>query len=323
MTLLTSLFTSIAIIGLIIDLLFSHGSKDRASWSASLKWSLFWIALAFAFGFSIYIERGYHLCMEFMAAYLVEKSLSLDNLFIFYLIFQRFGIELQQSKRILIWGVLTAVIARAILLFLGLAAIAKFHFMLYLMGAFLVFSGFKLCLQEIKRTKSKQTSPYEQNKGSEAEIQSGLIEKILQKLPAGKQGESNALFNFSPTFSFTKLGLALVTIELTDLVFALDSIPAVLAITTDPFIAYSSNLFAILGLRSLYFLLYHLFARLYYLQVAISLLLIFIGVKLMIGGYIEISSTTTLVFTFTCFIMMGLANYFRVNQRESSINSSK
>jgi tellurite resistance protein TerC len=239
----------------------------------ALSWSLFWIALSFLFGIFIYFERGAHDALNFFTGYLIEKSLSIDNLFVFLLIFKTFKTPEEHQKKVLTYGLIGAITLRALFIWLGIQLIQQFHFVIYLFGLFLIYSGLKVGFQ-----KSNTFDP-----------------------------KKNWLFRFFPLtheyhgdkFFFKKkatpLFLALLSVESTDLIFAIDSIPAILAITTDPFIVYTSNIFAILGLRSLYFTLSHLLNVFHYLHYAITFMLVFTGCKMLLSSLIEIPTILTLV----------------------------
>lgn len=222
-------------------------------------WSAFWIASALVFNALVYFWKGQQAALNFFTGYLIEKSLSVDNLFIFYLIFQRFGLNTSEQRRILNWGIIGAFIMRAIFIFLGIALLNQYHWVLYLMGLFLLFAGVRMVFE--KTTKKDWSPP-------------AFLNKVLAGVP--------------------KPVAALTLVESADLIFALDSIPAVLAITQDPFIVYTSNIFAILGLRSLYFVLAHTLSHFRFLHYGLAGVLVFVGSKMLLSDLYPISTPVSL-----------------------------
>ncbi len=229
----------------------------------------FWIAVALLFNGFIYYFRGSEAAFQFFTGYLVEKSLSIDNLFVFLMIFSYFKVPLLYQHKVLYWGILGALVFRVVLILTGIALIQRFHWMMYLFGAFLIVIGAKFALQG-----EKELSP-ERN---------WLVRLCKRFIPLSERKGIGQFFVVErKKWKMTYLFIVLVLIESTDVVFALDSIPAIFAITKDPFIIYTSNIFAILGLRSLYFALAHLLDRLKYFKFGLSALLVFIGTKMMIS----------------------------------------
>lgn len=240
----------------------------------ALWWSLFWITLALTFNVGVYFFMGKQKAVEFLAAYLVEKSLSVDNLFVFLMIFSYFKAHPIYHHKILFWGILGALIMRAIFIFTGIALIQKFEWIVYVFGAFLVYTGIKIGLE-----KDKEIHP-EQNPVLI------FFRRILPLTNGYREGHfwvrENGKFFFTPLF------LILIFIELSDLVFAVDSVPACLAISLDPFIVFTSNVFAILGLRSLYFALAGVMRLFHYLHYGLAVILVFVGVKMIGAHYFHI-----------------------------------
>ena len=226
--------------------------------------SFFWVAAALLFNAGIYVCQGQQKAMEFLAGYLVELSLSVDNIFVFLLIFAYFKVPLQEQSKVLFWGVLGAQLMRAVFIFLGVALLNHFQWLMYIFGAFLVFTGFKLSLE-----KEKEIRP-----------ENNLVLKASKKFFPG----------------LGKFWIVLIVIETTDLVFAVDSIPAILAITKDPFIVYSSNIFAILGLRAMYFALAGLMRLFHHLHYALGAILVFVGIKMLLEHYVHIPIAAALGF---------------------------
>lgn len=242
----------------------------------------FWITLALLFCIGVYFSMGYEPAVNFLTGYLVEKSLSVDNLFIFLLIFKAFQIPKQYRHKILFWGIFGAVVMRALFIFAGLALISYFDWVFYLFGLFLLYAGYKIFLQtdqEIHPEKNPLVL---------------WFQKWLHVTHSMEGGRFFIRRNATPLF------LALVAIETSDIIFALDSIPAIFGITTDPFIVLSSNLFAILGLRSLYFVLESTLDTFKYLHYGLSAVLVFIGTKMLLHSVVEISPLFSLGVILLC-----------------------
>jgi tellurite resistance protein TerC len=236
--------------------------------------------LACAFGAGVWYYQGKDAAVTFFAAYLVEQSLSVDNLFVFLLIFTSFRVPSELQHRVLFWGIVSALVMRAVCIGAGVAALTKFHWLVYVFGVILVYAGIKTL-----RSDEDDSNPKD-----------GLIVKTLSKIfPVTDtfQGQSFFIRKDGRLWA-TPLFLALVTIEISDLIFAVDSIPAVLAISRDPFIVYTSNIFAILGLRSIYFALANLMGLFHYLKYALSIILIFVGFKIGLSGYFHVPVEVTL-----------------------------
>ena len=273
-------FHAIVFFLLYLDLsVFSKFRKSKNIVSA-LVWTFFWIAIALFFNLGIYFISGAADALLFFTGYAVEKSLSIDNIFVFLMIFSSLKISAKDQRRILYLGILGALVFRLSLILLGVAILEKYHWMFYVFGAF-------LCITAIRMIFDSETKK---------EITESIIYKgICRWLPITKEPSDGHFFLRKNGKLFLTTGcIALLLIEMADIFFALDSIPAVLAITTNPFIVYTSNVFAILGLRSLYFVLEHLHNRLEYFTFGLATILFFIGLK-MIGSYwIELSVPVTL-----------------------------
>ncbi len=265
---------------LIADLGIFHRKAHVIKFKEACLLSVFWIALALSFNLLIYILFGSEQALQFFTGYLIEKSLSVDNLFLFLLLFHYFRIERIYQHKILYWGIIGALIFRISLILLGVALIERFHWVFYLFGAFLLFSGVKFAIQTEKQDPSKS-----------------LLLKFFKKIfPVAKKDSHQHFFvKEKEGWKVTTLFLALLMIESIDITFALDSIPAIFAITTNPFIVYTSNVFAILGLRSLYFLLASSLEKLRYFKFGLAAILIFIGLKMVLSGIIAISVMTSLL----------------------------
>ena len=268
---------------LALDLGVFHKKTHNVSVKESLAWTGVWISLALIFNYGVYHYIGEREAYEFLTAYVLEKSLSVDNIFVMTLIFSYFKVESKYQHRVLFWGILGALVMRILFIVGGVALINKFHFILYFFGAFLVYTGIKMLVS-----------------GGDEDInpEDGIIFKIAKKhfrMIDQFEGEKffvvkNGLRHMTPLF------LVLLIIESTDLIFAVDSIPATLSVTKNAFIAYTSNIFAILGLRSLYFAFAGVVQLFRFLSYALSVVLIFIGVKMLIEGWYKIPTSYSLAF---------------------------
>ncbi|MFN4173913.1 MAG: TerC family protein [Parachlamydiaceae bacterium] len=270
-------FTLFIILLLLIDL-FRHRHAHSISFKSALKASAFWIFLALLFNVFVYICQGKEKALEYLAGYIVEKSLSVDNLFVFLVIFKYFRIDRKYQHKVLFWGVLGAIVFRALFIWIGLELVNQYHFILTIFALFLIYAGFKMMFPQ------KDIDP-----------DKNVIIKLVKKIfPVTDQDNGRFFYKGA----ITPLFLSLVAIETSDILFALDSIPAVFAITRDPFIVYTSNIFAILGLRSLYFALSGLLDTFVYLHWALAAILIFVGVKMIIEPYYKVPVGYSLVFIF-------------------------
>ncbi len=243
-------------------------------------WSVLWVSLALAFNVGIYFYLGREKALEFLTGYLIEKALSVDNIFVFVLIFSYFAVPARYQHRILFWGVLGALVMRGAMIGLGAYLINRFHWVIYIFGGFLVITGIRMATKR----------EYGIEPGSNPVIR--LVrrwlpvapafhgQKFFVKEPAGAEGAARLMV--------TPLFVVLLIVETTDLIFALDSIPAIFAITQDPFIVYTSNVFAILGLRALYFLLAGIIGRFRFLKLGLSIVLVFVGFKMLLSTVISI-----------------------------------
>ncbi len=265
---------------LMLDLFVFNRNNKVMKVKEALWWSLFWIGLAVAFNVFIYFNSGSSAALQFLTGYLIEESLSVDNLFVFILLFSFFETPVEYQRKVLFWGIIGAVFFRAIFILFGFSMLQKFHWITYIFGAFLIYTAIKMFLQ----------------KDSDVNPEGNPITKVLGKIipVTTKYHKGNFFAKIDGRKFATPLLVALIVVETTDIVFALDSIPAVLAVTPDAFIAYSSNIFAILGLRALYFALEGIMRLFHYLHYGLSLILLFIGVKLVIGHWVEINTMISL-----------------------------
>ncbi len=267
-------FIVFVLLMLLIDLGIFHRSAHKVSMKEAGLWSLTWVTLAIIFNIGVYFLFGPKLALEFTTGYLIEKALSVDNIFVFILIFSFFSIPAKYQHRILFWGILGALLMRAAFILLGGIFLQQFHWAIYVFGAILIFSGIKFMFQK------EEATDFEQN----------YVVRIFKKIfPMTKDCESGTFTVVQNGKRYaTPLLLTLVTVEVTDLIFAVDSIPAIFAVTKDPFIVFTSNIFAILGLRSLYFLLAGIMDKFHYLKIGLSLVLIFVGIKMLASEFFKI-----------------------------------
>jgi tellurite resistance protein TerC len=235
-------------------------------------WTAAWIGLALVFNFGIYRFMGPSQGLEFLTGYLIEKALSVDNIFVFVLIFSYFRVPTQYQHRILFWGIFGALIMRGVMIATGALLIERFHWVIYVFGAFLVFTGLRMAMQD------------EHSIEPEANPVLKLVRKMMPVSPGydGQRFFTRQLVGGRTRRAATPLFIVLVLVETTDLIFAVDSIPAIFAVTTDPFLVYTSNVFAILGLRSMYFMLGGIIDRFQYLKLGLSVVLVFVGLKMLI-----------------------------------------
>lgn len=254
---------------LIADLGYFNRRAHKISPKSALIQSLFWIAISFGFAFLIFLYMGQALAVEFMSAYVTEKMLSVDNLFVIMLIFNFFKIEEAYHHRVLFWGIMGAIVFRAIFILAGAFIIEQFHWVLYIFGAILIYTGIKLF-----RDKKEEHVDFEKSR---------VVRFAKKYLPfTASHHRGKFLLRESGKLYFTTLFLIVLLVEATDIVFAIDSIPAAFAITRNPFIVFTSNIFAIMGLRALFFLLEGILHRFHHLQKGLSFILIFIGGKMLL-----------------------------------------
>lgn len=267
-------FNIFILILLAIDLVVLHRKDKEISLKEALIASLIWVVIAFLFNYGIYVFRGREDALNFLTGYLIEKALSVDNLFVFILVFKYFRTPKKYQHKVLFLGILGAIMMRALFIVFGVSLVSAFHWVLYLFGIFLIFAGIKMALPN-----SEEVHP-ENNP---------LINLIKKWVPVTHEYHKHHFFiKKEGRWWATPLFFTLLTIESTDVIFALDSIPAIMAITLNPFIIYTSNIFAILGLRSLYFALAGLMPLFHYLHYGLATILIFVGLKMLIEPFIDI-----------------------------------
>lgn len=267
-------FLTLVLLMLAIDLGIFHRKAHEVSLKEATVWSVVWVALAAGFAVLVQAWFGPTRALEFVTGYLIEKALAVDNIFVFVVIFTTFAIAGKYQHRVLFWGILGALVMRAAFILAGGAFLDRFHWAIYVFGGLLVATGIKLLIQRNVESHPEKNPIVR------------LIQKILPLEPA-YAGSSFTIVRDGRRYA-TRLLLALVAVEITDLIFAVDSIPAIFAVTRDPFIVFTSNIFAILGLRSLYFLLAGVVTKFRYLKVGLSLVLVFVGLKMMVTDLIKV-----------------------------------
>lgn len=273
-------FIAFVLLMLALDLYVFNRKPHEIKIKEALLWSAFWIFLALLFNYGVYHWLGKEKAMEFLTAYVVEKSLSVDNLFVFIMIFGFFNVKPENQHKILFWGIIGALVLRAIFIIAGIALISMFHWIIYVFGVFLIITGARIPFE-----KDKEINP----------DKNPLVKLFKKFMPVSSNTEKGKLFIRANHKTYaTPLFIALIMIEFSDLIFAVDSIPAVLAISNDPFIVYTSNVFAILGLRSLYFALAGIVTLFRYLKYGLSAILIYVGIKMCISGFYKIPTLLSL-----------------------------
>lgn len=289
-------FVAVVFVLLFLDLFVFHKTDHVMKVKEALGWSLFWILLAGAFNLWFASQYGPALGLEFTTGYIVELSLSVDNLFVILLIFKSFKIPAIYQHRVLFWGIIGAVIFRGIFIIVGVDLIQKFHWILYIFGGILLFSGAKLLFES--DTKEDVTESY--------------VVKFFKKImPFTKEIHGQKFFiREDRVLKSTPLFLALMVVEVTDIIFAVDSIPAVLAITNDAFVAFASNIAALLGLRSLYFVLSDWVSKFRYLKPGLAAILAFVGVKMLISDFVKIPSWVSLSVIVAVLFTAGLTSWY-------------
>jgi tellurite resistance protein TerC len=272
-------FNVFVLLMLALDLGVFRGRESAVSFKEAVIRSAIWIALALAFAGILYHWQGQKPALEFVTGYVIELSLSVDNLFVFLLIFRYFSVPQEHQQRVLVWGILGALALRAVFIFAGVGLLRRFHFITYLFGAILVYSGIKLFRE------------------GDAEIrpEKNPVLRLFRKfVPVTKDFHGDKFFVRRAGLYATPLFVVLLVVETTDVLFAVDSIPAILAITLNTFVVYTSNVFAILGLRAMYFALAGMLDVFHYLHYGLAVILVFVGAKMLGSSYVDIPTTVTL-----------------------------
>jgi len=279
-------FNAVVLALLALDLGVLHRKSEKVSLKEAASWSAVWVALSLSFAFAVYHNLGRQAGLEFLTGYLIEYALSVDNIFVFVLIFSYFKVPEKYQHRVLFWGIIGALLLRGGMIVVGSALVSRFAWTLYIFGAFLFFTGLKMALQKENADYSPEKDPVLR-----------LVRKIL---PVTSQYHGESFFVKEPDktgkirWTATPLFIVLIIVDTTDVIFATDSIPAIFAITRDPFIIYTSNICAVLGLRALYFLLASIVDKFVYLKLGLSLVLIFIGAKMLLEHFIHIPIVASL-----------------------------
>jgi len=273
------LFNIFVVIMLALDLGVLNRRPHEIAFREAVTWSLVWVGLAAAFAGFVYFWHGRPAALEFVGGYLVEQSLSIDNLFVFVVIFRYFKVPAPLQHRVLYWGIIGALIMRGIFIVAGVGLIRRFDWLIYIFGAFLVFNGVQLMRQ------------------TEMEVhpdQNPIVRLLRRLMPVSSEYEGGKFLVRRERLYATPMLVVLLVIETTDVLFAVDSVPAVLAISLDPFIVYTSNVFAILGLRSMYFVLAGMMQTFRYLHYGLAVILMFIGTKMLISHFYKIPTEVAL-----------------------------
>ncbi|MFN2603361.1 MAG: TerC family protein [Gemmatimonadaceae bacterium] len=273
-------FNVVVLAILALDLGVLHRRSAKVSLKEAASWSAVWVALSLCFAFAIYRTMGHEAGLEFLTGYLIEYALSVDNIFVFVLIFSYFGIPEKYQHRVLFWGIIGALVLRGVMIVAGSALVTRFAWTLYIFGAFLVFTGIKMALQKAETAYNPDRDP--------------VLRLARKLLPVTEDYHGDNFFvrqadqTGKQHFAATPLFIVLLIVDTTDIIFATDSIPAIFAVTRDSFIVYTSNICAVLGLRALYFLLAGIVDKFVYLKLGLSLVLIFIGVKMLAEPFLHI-----------------------------------
>ena len=311
-TILWIAFAVIVPVALGVDLGVFQRTAHKVKVKEALAWSGVWISLALLFGFSVYLMLGSGKAVNFFTGYLVEYSLSVDNLFVFLLIFTYFAVPEHYQHRVLFWGIVGAIIMRGIFIATGITLLENLHWIIYIFGAFLVYTGIRIGIQ-----KEKELKP-----------ESNPILRVFRRfVPLTKRYHGQKFIAKGRGRRYaTPLLMVLIVIETTDIVFAVDSVPAVLAITRDPFIVYTSNIFAILGLRALYFALANVIQRLRYLNIGLAAILVFLGIKMVISAdffHVEIHQLLSLSVVIGILAISAIASFLNPEKKEPQIDSGE
>ncbi|MFP2957478.1 TerC family protein [Myxococcus sp. 1LA] len=274
-------FVAFVIAMLALDLGVFHRKAHVVKFKEALGWSAVWVSLALVFGAGVWWKFGPEPGLQFITGYLIEKSLSVDNIFVFVVIFSALRIPALYQHRVLFWGILSALVLRAIMIFAGVAMLARFHWLIYVFGGFLILTGVKLFLQ-----RNKEDNP-----------EDGALMRLARRtIPSTPNFDGHHFFTVENGRKLaTPLLMALLLVEASDILFALDSIPAIFAVTTDPFIVFTSNIFAILGLRSMFFMLAGAVEKFSFLKVGLSAVLVFVGAKMALIDFVKVPPSVSLV----------------------------
>jgi tellurite resistance protein TerC len=296
-------FNLFVVVMLILDLTVFHRTNREIKTKEAILWTIGWIVLALLFNLLIYLSQGREIALQFLTGYLIEKSLSVDNLFVFILIFSYFKVPAKYQHKVLFWGIVGAMVMRAVFIFAGVALISRFEWVLYVFAAFLVFTAIRILFQQERKIDPDKNPVIR------------VFRKIMPVTPIFH--EDQFFIKLNHKMHATPLFLVLLLIEASDLIFAVDSIPAIIAVSTDQFIVYTSNVFAILGLRSLYFVIARMQSYFRYLNIALALILVFVGVKMFLHEIYPIPTLTALLVVAIILIIFIIASVFGSPKREN------
>ena len=287
---------------LAVDLGVVHRRAHEVRLREALVWSGIWIALALLFALGVYAWDGPQPALEFLTGYLIEKSLSVDNIFVFVLIFSYFKVPARYQHEVLFWGILGALVMRAIFIFAGIALLQRLHWILYVFGALLILTGIKMATE-----KDKEIHP-----------DKNPVLKLFRRLVAVTEDyhADHFFVKQGGQYAATPLFIVLLVVETTDVIFAVDSIPAILGITMDPFLVYTSNVFAILGLRALYFALAGVVRLFHYLHYGLSAILVFVGAKMLLADVYKLPVAVALGVIAGILLVAVIASVMRPRQRD-------
>ncbi|MFA6468640.1 MAG: TerC/Alx family metal homeostasis membrane protein [Bacteroidota bacterium] len=263
----------------------------------AIYWTIFWVILSLGLNAVLYFTHGSQKALEFLTGYIIEKSLSIDNLFVFLIVFTIFGVELKDQRRVLNYGIIGVIILRGILIVLGSTLVEQFHWILYIFGAMLIYAGYRVVWGEDAKIEPEKN------------IAVRLIRKVM-RVDNNYHGHHFFVKENGLTFA-TPLFVCLLVVETTDVVFAIDSIPAIFAITTDPFIVLSSNLMAVLGLRSMYFVLAEIHASFIYVKYGVGIVLCYVGIKMLIMDFYKIDTAVSLAIIITILTVSVILSYLK------------
>jgi tellurite resistance protein TerC len=273
-------FNVVVLAILALDLGVLHRRSEKVTLREAATWSSVWVALSLCFAFAVYRTMGKESGLEFLTGYLIEYALSVDNIFVFVLIFSYFSVPEKYQHRVLFWGIIGALVLRGVMIVAGSALVTRFAWTLYIFGAFLVFTGVRMALQKDDSAYNPERDP--------------VLRLARRILPVTPDYRGDSFFVREPDasgktrYAATPLFIVLLIVDTTDIIFATDSIPAIFAVTRDPFIVYTSNICAVLGLRALYFLLAGVVDKFVYLKLGLSMVLIFIGAKMLLEPFMHI-----------------------------------
>ena len=294
---------------LAVDLGVVHRRAHEVTLKEALVWSGIWIALALLFALGVYVWDGSQPALEFLTGYLIEKSLSVDNIFVFVLIFSYFKVPARYQHKVLFWGILGALVMRAMFIVAGIALLQQLHWIIYVFGALLILTGIKMATE-----KDKEIHP-----------DKNPVLKLFRRLvPVTEDYHADHFFvKQAGHYAATPLFIVLLVVETTDVIFAVDSIPAILGITVDPFLVYTSNVFAILGLRALYFALAGVMQLFHYLHYGLSAILVFVGAKMLLADVYKLPVGVALGVIAGILLMAVLASVMRPRQRDVVTTSGR